>query len=134
MSDQPVDSVGGGVDILLSLNDRYAIEQLPTLRPRAVVLFDSWPTKEVGENNCVAGHVRPGHFLYGVPMGELSQRATQSWRSRNIVGLGALAGLFDIDGDSFLEQLGAKFRKKPGVAEQAQAAFRPASNMRGKNS
>ncbi len=123
VSDQPVYSVGRGVDILVSLNDPYSIEQVPTLKERGVVIFDSWPLKEIGESECVAGHLKPGNYLYGVPLTELSQRSTHSWRSRNIVALGALAALFDMDEDGFLERLNAKFKKKAGVAEQVQAAF-----------
>ncbi|HUT55372.1 MAG TPA: 2-oxoacid:acceptor oxidoreductase subunit alpha [bacterium] len=124
VSDAPLYSVGRGVDVLVSLNDPYSIEQAPSLKERAVVLFDSWPLKEVGEGECVAGHLKPGNYLYGVPMGELSQRSTHGWRSRNIVALGALAGLFDMDVDGFLERLTSKFKKKAGVAEQVAAAFK----------
>ena len=125
VSDQPVYSVGREVDVLVSLNDPYAIEQLSTLKPRGVVLFDSWPLREVGEEQCVAGHLRPGAYLYGIPFGELSQRATQSARSRNLVALGALSALMDIDIDVFVAGLKKKFgRKKGKVAEMAEAAFR----------
>jgi 2-oxoglutarate ferredoxin oxidoreductase subunit alpha len=124
VSDQPVYSVGREVDILVSLNDPYSIEQVPTLNPRGVAVFDSWPLKETTESECVAGHLRPGNYIYGVPFGELSQRSTHSSRSRNIVALGALAGLFDVDVDGFLMRLTAKFKKKAGVAEQVEAAFR----------
>jgi len=62
--------------------------------------------------------------LYGVPFGELSLVATQSGRSRNLVSLGVVAGLFDIDVESFVERLHFRFRKKKGVAEQVEAAFR----------
>ncbi|MDK1032789.1 MAG: 2-oxoacid:acceptor oxidoreductase subunit alpha, partial [Planctomycetia bacterium] len=58
------------------------------------------------------------------PFTELSQRATHSSRSRNIVALGALAGLFDIAVEPFVERLRFKFRKKGSVADDAEAAFR----------
>ena len=124
VSDQPVQSVGRGVDILVSLNDPYAIDQVPSVSPNGVVLFDSWPIQEVGEDDCVAGHLKPGMHLYGIPFGELSEKSTHSHRSRNLVSLGALAGLFQIDVESFVERLRQKFRKKKEIAEQVEAAFR----------
>ncbi len=124
VSDQPVQSVGREVDILISLNDPYAIGQIPFLKDGAVVIFDSWPIHEVEEDKCIAGHLRPGMYLYGVPFGELSQKSTQSHRSRNLVSLGVLAELFEIDIESFVERLRKKFRKKSGVAAQVEAAFR----------
>jgi 2-oxoglutarate ferredoxin oxidoreductase subunit alpha len=123
ISDQPLQSVGRNVDILVSLNDSYAIGQIPFLKKRGVVVFDSWPLREVEEDECIAGHLGPGMFLYGVPLGELSQQSTKSHRSRNLVALGALAGLFGINVESFTERLHQKFRKKPDVAEQVEAAF-----------
>jgi len=124
VSEAPVGSVGREVDVMVSLNDIYAIEQVPTLKSRGVVIFDNWPIREVDESGCVAGHLGPGMFLYGVPMRELSERATNSWRSRNLVALGALAGLFDIDVEAFVAGLRRKFARKKGVGEQAEAAFR----------
>lgn len=124
ISDKPVASVGREVDILVSLNDPYSLEQIETMKPGGAVVFDSWPLKVVEEKECVAGHLGPGMFLYGVPFGELSQRATHSSRSRNLVALGAIAGLFGIEVDSFVSGLERKFaRKKGNVALQAKAAF-----------
>jgi 2-oxoglutarate ferredoxin oxidoreductase subunit alpha len=133
VSDKPVLSVGRNVDILVSLNDYYAIEQLPFLNPKGAVIFDCWPLQEVEERDCIAGHLGPGMYLYGVPFGELSQRATHSHRSRNLVSLGALAGIFEIDFESFAERLRYKFRKKAGIAEQVEAAFRAGGEYAGES-
>ncbi len=125
VSDKPVYSVGRSVDALVSLNDPYSIEQLATLKPGGVVLFDSWPLREVSEESCVAGRLGPGMYLYGVPFGELSQRSTHGARSRNLVALGAIAGLFDIDAEAFEAGLDRKFGGKKGnVAQTVKAAFR----------
>ena len=40
------------------------------------------------------------------------------------MALGAVAGLFGIDVEAFVAGLHHKFRKKKGVGEQAEAAFR----------
>lgn len=124
VSEKPVQSVGRNVDILVSLNDPYAIDQLQNVKPNGVVIFDSWPIQEVSEEQCVAGHLQADMHLYGVPLGELSEESTHSHRSRNLVSLGALAGLFQIDVESFAKRLRYKFRKKKGIAEQVEAAFR----------
>jgi len=124
ISDKPVSGVGRNVDILLSLNDPYGIEQLKTLKPTGVVIFDSKPVRELNEHECIAGHLGPGMFLYGIPFGDLSQQSTQSSRSRNIIALGALSALFDIDMEVFIQSLHRKFKKKKGLDNIIESAFR----------
>ncbi|MBU1627679.1 2-oxoacid:acceptor oxidoreductase family protein, partial [bacterium] len=123
VSDKSVMSVGRNVDILISLNDPYGIEQIGNLNPRGIVIFDSKPLKDLEEHECIAGHLGPGMFLYGVPFGELSQRATQSSRSRNLVSLGVIAALFDIDKEIFLKSLNKKFKKKKDLVKTVEASF-----------
>ncbi|MFC1817453.1 FAD-dependent oxidoreductase [Thermodesulfobacteriota bacterium] len=124
ISDESIHSVGREVDILVSLNDPYSMEQLPTLKSQGVAIFDSWPIKELEEDECIAGRFRPGQYIYGVPFRELSQRVTLSARSRNIVALGALAALFHIEVEPFVKRLRFKFRKKGKVANEVEATFR----------
>jgi len=124
VSDQPALSLSGTVDILISLDDSYSIQQIPTLQREAVVLFDNQPLAPVlDEPKCIAGHLGPGMILYGVPFHELSQQATASGRSRNIVALGAFAALFEMNLEKFSESLRQKFKRKPRVVDEVAAAF-----------
>ena len=117
VSDRPVFSVSREVDLLVSLHDPFALEQLPSLQPGGVVVFDSHPPREVGEDECVAGHLGPGMFLYGIPLDQLSQQATLSAQSKNIAAVGVVAGLLGIESEVFLESLGKKFRGKKAVVK-----------------
>jgi 2-oxoglutarate/2-oxoacid ferredoxin oxidoreductase subunit alpha len=123
ISDKPVQSTAKNVDILISLNDPYGIEQIKNLKETGIVIFDSLPIQEVHGKDCIAGHLCPGMFLYGIPFSELSQKTTQSSKSRNLVALGALSALFDIDTNYFIESLDKKFKKNKDVLEKAEAAF-----------
>ena len=124
VSDQPVRSLSRKVDILVSLNDVYALEQIPTLQSEAIVIFDNQPLAPVlEEDQCIAGHLGPGMYLYGVPLHELSQQSTASGKSRNIAALGALAALCEVDVEKFIAGLKDKFKRKPKIMDEVVAAF-----------
>lgn len=116
-------SLSRKVDVLISLNDRYAIEQLKSLNDEGVVIFDNRPMETVDENECIAGHLGPGMYLYGIPLYQLSQKTTNESRSRNIVVLGAVSALFNIPEKEFIANLTAKLGKKDKSVESIVAAF-----------
>lgn len=124
VSSSPIHSLSRQVNMLVSLNDPYAIEQLTWLHPEAAVLFDNQPLAPVlEEGQCIAGHLGPGMFLYGAPLHELSQQSTASGKSRNIVALGAFAALFEVDVERFAGGLKDKFKRKPKIMDDVLAAF-----------
>lgn len=116
-------SLSSKVDILVSLNDRYSIEQLRSLNDEGVVLFDNKPMEIVDEKECIAGHLGPGMYLYGIPLFQLSQKTTSESRSRNIVVLGAIAALFHIPEKEFISNLTAKLGKKDKSVDSIVGAF-----------
>ncbi len=124
ISDRPVHTPGTKADCLVALNDPHSITEFGTLAEGAVVLYDSRPPVYWDEDRAVAGFIEPGMVGYGVPLGELSARATRSTRSRNIVALGALSGIFRIDPGALKEGIEARFgRKSAELAAQNLQAF-----------
>jgi len=124
ISDRPVHTPGELADCLVALNDPHAISELDTLAEGAVILYDSNPPNYVEEDEAVAGFIEPGMIGYGVPLGELSSIATKSARSRNIVSLGALTGIFRIPAEYLREAIRARFaRKSAEIVEMNLRAF-----------
>jgi 2-oxoglutarate ferredoxin oxidoreductase subunit alpha len=72
----------------------------------------------------MSAHVGPGQLPYPLPIRELSEKSTGANRSRNIVVLGFLAGLFNLPAEGFRKAIGKKFRNKAAAAEASEAAFK----------
>jgi len=112
ISDERVLTPGEQADCLVSLNDPHAITELGTLAEGAVIVYDSKPPDYVEEDQAIAGFIEPGMIGYGVPLGHLSSMATKSTRSRNIVALGALSAIFNLDGGYFKQAIRRRFERK----------------------
>jgi len=124
ISDRQVQTPGEFADCLVALNDPHAISELDTLAEGAVILYDSNPPNYVEEDEAIAGFIEPGMIGYGIPLGELSSIATRSARSRNIVSLGALAGIFRFPAAHLQEAISVRFaRKSAEIVEMNLAAF-----------
>ncbi|OQY72855.1 MAG: hypothetical protein B6D47_04375, partial [Rhodocyclaceae bacterium UTPRO2] len=72
----------------------------------------------------MSAHVGPGQLPYPVPIRELSEKSTGANRSRNIVVLGFIAGLFNLPVEGFRKAIGKKFKSKAAAAEASEAAFK----------
>lgn len=110
-------------DVLVSLNDSHAIAHAGEVRDGGAMIYESGSIVSIAEGGHMSGHVRPGQLPYGVSFRELSEKATGANRSRNIVALGFLSGLFDMPVEHFNRAIAAKFKRKANVAESSQAAF-----------
>lgn len=110
---------GSKVDCLVALDDPHSITSLDTLAENGVIIYDSKPMDYLEEDQAIAGFVEPGMVGYGVPLRELSTRATRSARSRNIVALGALAGIFMIPAEAFHHAIKRRFLGKKESLVQA---------------
>ena len=111
-------------DVLVSLNDYYAIPHVPEVRDFGAVIYEDSPIARLPEGGHITAHVRPMQLPYGLHQRGISERVTGAARSRNIVVLGYLAGLYGIDPDAFREVIGAKFRTKAeAVVKDNTAAF-----------
>jgi len=111
-------------DVLISLDDSYAIPHVGEVRDYGAVIYESSPVARLAEGGHITAHIKPSQLPYGVQVRGISERATASARSRNIVVLGYLAGLYGIDPKAFREIIAAKFRTKAqAVTDQNTAAF-----------
>jgi len=111
-------------DVLVSLNDGHAIPHVGEVRNYGSVIYESAPITTLAEGEHISGHLLPGQLPYGLALRELSERATGSNRSRNMVALGFVAGLYEMPREAFHAAINAKFRTKAKVvAESSIAAF-----------
>ena len=111
-------------DVLVSLDDGYAIPHVGEVCDFGAVIYESAPIARLPEGGHITAHIRPSQLPYGVGLRGISERATSAARSRNIAVLGYLAGLYGIDPQAFREVIAAKFHNKaPIVTTSNTAAF-----------
>ncbi len=111
-------------DALVSLNDPHAIPHVVEVRDYGAVIYEDTPMARIPEGGHISAHVRPAQIPYGLGIRHISEQATGSARSRNIVVLGYMAGLLGMTRDVFHQTIGEKFKTKaPAVAEQNLKAF-----------
>ena len=111
-------------DVLISLDDSYAIPHVGEVRDYGAVIYESSPIAKLPEGGHMTAHIKPSQLPYGVRVRGISERATAAARSRNIVVLGYLAGLYGIAPAAFREIIAEKFRTKAQVVtDQNTAAF-----------
>ncbi len=111
-------------DILISLNDAHAIPHIGELRDFGAVIYEDSPIASVPEGSHISAHIKPAQIPYGLSIRQISEQATNSARSRNIVVLGFLAGLFDLPAEIFHQVIAAKFAAKPqNVTDDNTRAF-----------
>lgn len=111
-------------DVLVSLDDSHAIPHVGEAREWGAVIYESGSVSPLAEGAHISGHIDPGQIPYHVPIRVLSEKSTGSARSRNIVILGYIAGLFGLPVDPFLRALNSKFKSKPDIAQKNEAALR----------
>jgi 2-oxoglutarate ferredoxin oxidoreductase subunit alpha len=93
------------------------------LRDFGALVYESQPVT-VPPTGHVLGHLLPGQIPYGCAMREISEKATGANRSRNIVAIGYVAGLFGLPKDSFHAVITKQFAKRGAkVAEVNCAGF-----------
>ena len=111
-------------DVLVSLDDSHAIPHAGELRDCGALVYEQKSLVKLPEGGHMSAHVGPGQLPYPVPIRELSEKSTGANRSRNIVVLGFLAGLFNLPAEGFRKAIGKKFRNKAAAAEASEAAFK----------
>jgi len=111
-------------DVLISLDDSHAIPHVPEVCDYGAVIYEDTPIAAVAEGAHISGHLSPAQLPYGVPFRELSERTTSGAKSRNMVVVGYLAGLYGMPRQVFHDTIGAKFKTKPAaLTEMNIAAF-----------
>ncbi|HYA76003.1 MAG TPA: 2-oxoacid:acceptor oxidoreductase subunit alpha [Burkholderiaceae bacterium] len=110
-------------DVLVCLNDEHGIPHVGDVRDYGAVIYEAKSIARLAEDAHVSAHVRPGQIPYPLALRELSERATGATRSRNLVALGYLAGLYSLATEPFLRIIESKFKGKGAVAEANRKAF-----------
>ena len=115
ISSDPIYSPGKFVDVLISLNDNHAISQLPSLKKTGLLIYDNQPAIPHKEDKSVVGWAQPGIISYGIPLNMLAHKATGNARGMNMVSLGALAALLQVDKKGFIESIKVRYAKKKQI-------------------
>ena len=124
ITSEQVYSLKAQSDVLVSLNDGHAIAHVPEVRAFGAVIYDDAPISTLKEGQHISGHIKPAQLPYGLPLRELSERTTSAAKSRNMVALGYLAGLYGMPRAAFHETIGGKFKgKAAAIAEGNIRAF-----------
>lgn len=123
ITDRQAYSLKAKSDVMVSLNDAHAIPHAGELRNCGAMIYENTAIASVAEGCHMSGHVEPGHLPYPVAFRTLSEKTTGANRSRNIVALGFLAGLYGLPVEAFKKAIGAKFGNKAAVAASSLAAF-----------
>jgi 2-oxoglutarate ferredoxin oxidoreductase subunit alpha len=111
-------------DVLVSLNDSYAIPHVPEVSDFGAVIYDQAPISALAEGGHISGHLLPGQLPYGLRMREISDQTTGGSKAKNIVALGFLTGLYGMPSEPFKAIIADKFKRKDAaVSESNLAAF-----------
>jgi 2-oxoglutarate ferredoxin oxidoreductase subunit alpha len=98
---------GGGVDLMVAMNPQTWDGDVKSLEPGGYLFYDD--TRVIP-----AEKFRPDIIVVGVPLTEITNRAYTDSRQRqlfkNIVGLGALSALIEMDAAVIEQLLGEQFR------------------------
>ncbi|HEY0424364.1 MAG TPA: 2-oxoacid:acceptor oxidoreductase subunit alpha [Rhodopila sp.] len=98
---------GGGVDLMVSMNPQTWDQDMQSLEPGGYLFYDN--TKPLP-----AETFRSDIVVLGVPLTEITNRAYRDSRQRqlfkNIVGLGALSALLDMDSAAIEQLLAEQFK------------------------
>ncbi|MCP4040948.1 MAG: 2-oxoacid:acceptor oxidoreductase subunit alpha [Gammaproteobacteria bacterium] len=106
-------------DALFSLNDEHSIPHVEEVCDFGAVIYDDNPIAEIPEGEHISGHLAPSHLPYGISFREISERTTGGSKSRNMVAVGYLAGLYRMPAEVFRETIREKFRRKPAMVTEA---------------
>ncbi|MCG8643512.1 MAG: 2-oxoacid:acceptor oxidoreductase family protein, partial [Desulfobacterales bacterium] len=112
ISSTTIHSPGKFADVLIALNDKHSITQLPSLKETGVLIYDSQPPRPHPEDESVVGQVKPGIISYGIPLNMLANKAAGNARGMNMVALGALAALFCVEKEAFTQSIKDRYAKK----------------------
>lgn len=109
-------------DVLISLDDTHAISHVAEVRDYGAVMYDDTPISAVPEGAHISAHLSPAHLPYGTAFREISERVTSSAKSRNLVALGLLAGVYSMPREAFHGTICEKFKTKPDTITDANLA------------
>ena len=123
VTDEQSYSLKAQSEILVSLDDSHAIPHVGEAKAEGIVIYETESIAIIPEGSHISGYIDPAQFPYPLAMRALSEKTTASPRSRNIVLIGYLAGLYDLPMDSVMRAFESKFGKKPAVLKLNEAAI-----------
>lgn len=124
VTDQQAYSLKQKSDVVVSLDDSHAIAHVGEAKEWGAVIYETNSVSPIPEGAHLSAHVDPGQIPYNVPIRELSEKSTGSARSRNIVIVGYIIGLFRLPIEPVLRALVGKFKGKGDLAQKNEAALR----------
>jgi 2-oxoglutarate ferredoxin oxidoreductase subunit alpha len=133
ITSEQVFSLKAQSDVLVSLNDGHAIAHVPEVRDYGALIYDDAPITTLKEGQHISGHIKPGQLPYGLPIREISERATNAGKSRNMVALGYVAGLYGLPRTVFHETIAAKFKGKAAAITEGNIKAFDAGYEEGQN-
>ncbi len=106
VSSHQVLSQGDGFDIFVAFNGESYNVNKKELKPGTVLLWDG------PEGGDFQAEELPGVISYTVPMSKIAKEELKTYRSKNMVALGAISSLFSFPIDVLKENIAIKFGKK----------------------
>jgi 2-oxoglutarate ferredoxin oxidoreductase subunit alpha len=106
ISDQPVKSMGDYADVLICLNKEAYDRNVRDLRHGGVLVYD--PSDFIPETT-------DDYVTYAVPFNEIARKQVQLFKTKNVVMLGAVCGLFSLPLEAIVQVVESRFsqsRKK----------------------
>ena len=105
---------GGGPDLLVAMNPQTWDQDVKSIEPNGYLFYDN--TKPMPESK-----FRPDIVVIGVPLTRMTNEAYSNPRQRqlfkNIVGLGALSALLDMDPAAIEQLLSEQFKNRDKLIE-----------------
>jgi len=105
-SNEKIKSEGSGFDVCCTFNQEALDQNRSSLKPGTVLVYD-YPGGDIKEEVNIEGVT-----CYPIPMSQIAKKELEMYRAKNMVALGALSELFDIDTDSLRGTIHSKFDKK----------------------
>ncbi|GMT41965.1 MAG: pyruvate ferredoxin oxidoreductase [bacterium] len=105
-STEKITSEGSGFDVLCVFNQEALDNNMELLKPGTALVYD-YPGGDIKEEVKIDGVI-----CYNVPMSRIAKKELETYRSKNMVALGALSKLFDIPVESIKGTIRKKFGKK----------------------
>ncbi len=105
-STETIKSEGSGFQVFCAFNQEALDNNMEELIPGTVLVYD-YPGGDIKEEVKIDGVT-----CYNVPMSRIAKKDLEMYRAKNMVALGALSELFDIDEASVRETIQGKFGKK----------------------
>jgi 2-oxoglutarate ferredoxin oxidoreductase subunit alpha len=99
-------------DVLIGLNNLFAIEQIADLSERGIIIYDSKPGITVKDMESIPNHAGNLMNCYGVPLEYTAQKATGKKLGKNVVAVGFLSKLLNFPPDEMIEILKELFTRK----------------------